>query len=84
MVVISMTMVMTLKMMMSYLCLCQELVSQLESQGATVLAMDCIPRMLSRGQAFDALSSQVITVIIILIIIIRIMIAPGLWARGVR
>lgn len=36
----------------------QALVDQLQSQGATVFAMDCIPRMLSRGQAFDALSSQ--------------------------
>ena len=35
-----------------------ELVSQLEKQKATVFAMDCIPRTLSRGQSFDALSSQ--------------------------
>lgn len=28
-------------------------------QNSTAFAMDCIPRMLSRGQAFDALSSQV-------------------------
>jgi len=35
-----------------------ELVKQLEGQGATVFAMDQIPRTLSRGQAFDALSSQ--------------------------
>ena len=34
------------------------LVEQLTAQKATVLAMDCIPRLLSRGQAFDALSSQ--------------------------
>lgn len=37
-----------------------ELVKQLEGQGATVMAMDCIPRTLSRGQTYDALSSQVI------------------------
>jgi H+-translocating NAD(P) transhydrogenase len=37
----------------------KEIMSQLQSQGATAFAMDCIPRMLSRGQAFDALSSQV-------------------------
>jgi len=35
-----------------------ELVKQFESQNATVFAMDQIPRTLSRGQAFDALSSQ--------------------------
>ena len=35
-----------------------ELVDQLAAQKATVLAMDCIPRTLSRGQAFDVLSSQ--------------------------
>ena len=34
------------------------LVEQLHAQKATVFAMDCIPRTLSRGQAFDALSSQ--------------------------
>jgi len=34
------------------------LVKQLQAQKATVFAMDCIPRTLSRGQAFDALSSQ--------------------------
>ena len=33
--------------------------AQLGSQGATAFAMDCIPRLLSRGQTFDALSSQV-------------------------
>ena len=32
--------------------------SQLQSQGSTAFAMDCIPRLLSRGQTFDALSSQ--------------------------
>lgn len=36
-----------------------DLVEQLEGQGATVMAMDCIPRTLSRGQTYDALSSQV-------------------------
>jgi len=35
-----------------------ELLDQLQKQKATVFAMDCIPRTLSRGQAFDALSSQ--------------------------
>ena len=35
-----------------------ELVEQLAKQNATVFAMDCIPRTLSRGQAFDVLSSQ--------------------------
>jgi len=35
-----------------------ELLSQFEKQGATVFALDCIPRMLSRGQTFDTLSSQ--------------------------
>jgi len=36
----------------------KELVAQLEEQKATVFAMDCIPRTLSRGQTYDALSSQ--------------------------
>lgn len=36
-----------------------ELVKQLQGQGATMMAMDCIPRTLSRGQTYDALSSQV-------------------------
>lgn len=36
----------------------KDLVQQLESQKATVFAMDCIPRTLSRGQTYDALSSQ--------------------------
>ena len=31
---------------------------QLAKQGATAFAMDCIPRTLSRGQTYDALSSQ--------------------------
>merc|ERR1719424_1867510 len=35
-----------------------ELMEQLQKQGATVFAMDCIPRTLSRGQTYDALSSQ--------------------------
>lgn len=34
------------------------LVKQLQDQKATAFAMDCIPRTLSRGQTFDALSSQ--------------------------
>lgn len=36
----------------------KDLVKQLEDQRATVFAMDCIPRTLSRGQTYDALSSQ--------------------------
>jgi H+-translocating NAD(P) transhydrogenase len=35
-----------------------DLVQQLQAQGATAFAMDCIPRTLSRGQTYDALSSQ--------------------------
>jgi H+-translocating NAD(P) transhydrogenase len=35
-----------------------DLVQQLQDQRATALAMDCIPRTLSRGQTYDALSSQ--------------------------
>ena len=35
-----------------------DLLSQLQKQGSTCFALDCIPRMLSRGQAFDVLSSQ--------------------------
>jgi H+-translocating NAD(P) transhydrogenase len=34
------------------------LIKQLQDQKATAFAMDCIPRTLSRGQTFDALSSQ--------------------------
>jgi NAD(P) transhydrogenase len=34
------------------------LVKQLQDQKATAFAMDCIPRTLSRGQTYDALSSQ--------------------------
>ena len=36
----------------------EDLLTKLQSQGATCFALDCIPRMLSRGQAFDVLSSQ--------------------------
>lgn len=36
----------------------RELVQQLVDQKATAFAMDCIPRTLSRGQTYDALSSQ--------------------------
>jgi len=36
----------------------KDLVKQLQDQKATVFAMDCIPRTLSRGQTYDALSSQ--------------------------
>ena len=35
-----------------------DLLEQLQKQGATAFALDCIPRMLSRGQTFDVLSSQ--------------------------
>ena len=34
------------------------LLQQLQDQKATAFAMDCIPRTLSRGQTYDALSSQ--------------------------
>ena len=37
----------------------KELVAALAAQGVTALGLDCIPRMLSRAQAFDVLSSQV-------------------------
>lgn len=36
----------------------EALVKQLQDQNATAFAMDCIPRTLSRGQTYDALSSQ--------------------------
>jgi NAD(P) transhydrogenase len=36
----------------------KDLLKQLQDQKATVIAMDCIPRTLSRGQTYDALSSQ--------------------------
>ena len=36
----------------------EDLLKQLQDQGASCFALDCIPRMLSRGQAFDVLSSQ--------------------------
>ena len=36
----------------------EDLVKQLQDQKATAFAMDCIPRTLSRGQTYDALSSQ--------------------------
>ena len=36
----------------------KDLVQQLKEQKSTVFAMDCIPRTLSRGQTYDALSSQ--------------------------
>lgn len=36
----------------------KDLVKQLQDQKATAFAMDCIPRTLSRGQTYDALSSQ--------------------------
>lgn len=35
-----------------------DLYQQLVAQGTNVLALDCVPRMLSRGQSFDILSSQ--------------------------
>ena len=48
------------RMLLSYLWPAQNgpLLEQLQAQKATAFAMDCIPRTLSRGQAFDALSSQ--------------------------
>ena len=36
----------------------ESLVKQFQDQKSTVFAMDCIPRTLSRGQTYDALSSQ--------------------------
>jgi NAD(P) transhydrogenase len=36
----------------------EALLKQLQDQKATAFAMDCIPRTLSRGQTYDALSSQ--------------------------
>lgn len=36
----------------------EDLLAQLQKQKATCFALDCIPRMLSRGQAYDVLSSQ--------------------------
>jgi len=38
----------------------KELVAALAAQGVTSLGLDCIPRMLSRAQAFDVLSSQAV------------------------
>lgn len=35
-----------------------DLYKQLTDQNTNVLALDCVPRMLSRAQAFDVLSSQ--------------------------
>mmetsp|Transcript_15752 Transcript_15752/g.38616 ORF Transcript_15752/g.38616 Transcript_15752/m.38616 type:complete len:1103 (+) Transcript_15752:2226-5534(+) len=35
-----------------------EAIERMQKQGATVFAMDMVPRTLSRGQAFDVLSSQ--------------------------
>ena len=35
-----------------------DLYKQLTDQNTNVFALDCVPRMLSRGQAFDVLSSQ--------------------------
>jgi NAD/NADP transhydrogenase alpha subunit len=36
----------------------EELLQQLQAKNTTAFAMECIPRTLSRGQTFDALSSQ--------------------------
>ena len=36
----------------------RDLVERLRKKNATVIGMDCVPRLLSRAQAFDALSSQ--------------------------
>ena len=35
-----------------------ELYSTLTEQGTDVFALDCVPRMLSRAQTYDVLSSQ--------------------------
>ena len=47
------------RMIMSYIWPAQnpDLLQQFQDQKSTVIAMDCIPRTLSRGQSFDALSS---------------------------
>jgi hypothetical protein len=37
----------------------KELAAQLAAAGVTALGLDCVPRTLSRAQAFDVLSSQV-------------------------
>ena len=37
-----------------------DLIQQLSDQKATVFAMDCIPRTLSRGQTYDVLSRYVL------------------------
>ena len=37
----------------------EDLLEQLSKQGATAFALDCIPRMLSRGQTFDVPVSRV-------------------------
>lgn len=36
----------------------KELIEALAAKSADVIAMDCIPRQLSRAQTFDSLSSQ--------------------------
>lgn len=36
----------------------KELYETLTEQGTNVFALDCVPRMLSRGQSYDTLSSQ--------------------------
>ena len=48
------------RMIMSYIwpALNPDLLLQFQDQKSTVIAMVCIPRTLSRGQSFDALSSQ--------------------------
>ena len=35
-----------------------DLYKQLSNQNTNVFALDCVPRMLSRGQSYDTLSSQ--------------------------
>ena len=35
-----------------------DLYKELTEQNTNIFALDCVPRMLSRGQAFDTLSSQ--------------------------
>ena len=37
-----------------------DLYSELTAQGTNVFALDCVPRMLSRAQAYDVLSSQAV------------------------
>ena len=41
-----------------YPAISKDILAVLQENKATAIAMDCIPRTLSRGQTYDALSSQ--------------------------